>query len=49
MFQAESVIIKQTWVKELRELIQQFRFGILPPRSKISLTVIFFVDTKLIS
>ncbi|XP_065051810.1 triple functional domain protein-like isoform X2 [Rhopilema esculentum] len=30
---AESVIIKQTWVKELRELIQQFRFGILPPRT----------------
>ena len=34
-FQAESVIIKQTWVKELRELIQQFQFGILQARSKL--------------
>lgn len=34
IIKAESIIIKQTWVKELRELIQQFQFGIL--RAKAS-------------
>ena len=33
-FQAESIIIKQTWVKELRELIQQFQFGILRAKGR---------------
>ena len=35
LFQAETVEVKQMWVKELRELIQQFQFGILRPRGKI--------------
>ena len=32
--QARSLETKQLWVKELREVIQQFQFGTLRERSK---------------
>jgi hypothetical protein len=33
VIRAESQSVKQMWVKEIRELIQQFQFGILRPRA----------------
>ena len=39
--QAESEEVKHMWVKEIRNLTQQFQFGLLQPRGK-SLNNFFF-------
>ena len=41
LHQARSLDTKLLWVKELREVIQQFQFGTLQERSKSILTTDF--------
>ena len=40
-YQARSLDTKLLWVKELREVIQQFQFGTLQERSKCIVTTDF--------
>ena len=41
LYQARSLDTKLLWVKELREVIQQFQFGTLQERSKCIVTIDF--------
>lgn len=41
LYQARSLDSKLLWVKELREVIQQFQFGTLQERSECIVTIDF--------